>query len=53
MEKDDNSGFGYAAMIETNDSSVLVAYCAGDSTKGDQNMLCRLRIRKIALSELE
>lgn len=53
MEKDDNSGFGYAAMIETNDDSVLVAYCAGDSTKGDQNMLCRLRIRKIALSELE
>ena len=32
-------------------ASVLAAYCAGDSTKGDENMLCRLRIRKISLSE--
>lgn len=52
LERDPDAGFGYAAMLETRDGAVLLAYCAGNANMGDQNMLCRARICKVPLCEL-
>lgn len=52
LEQDAHAGFGYGAAIETRDGAILLAYCAGTDTLGDQNMLCRGRICKIPLCEL-
>ncbi len=49
FENDDRRGFCYCAIFET-ESSLLLGYCAGgDEDKG--GTLCRLRIRKIGLTE--
>ncbi len=48
IENDKTRGFAYTAIHELNDKSILLAYCAGGD-KGDKDMLCRIRIRKIKL----
>ena len=50
LEDDDTGGYCYTAIHFT-ESVVLLAYCAGDYVK-DYSILTRLRIRKIALTEL-
>ena len=50
LEDDDLSGYCYTAIHFT-ESAVLLAYCAGNDVK-DYSILSRLRIRKIALSDL-
>ncbi len=51
IETDEKSGFCYVAIHETDDGSVLLAYCAGGIADGCT--LNRLRIRKINLSEVK
>ena len=50
LDEEPGSAYGYTAIHETDDGSVLLAYCAG-STK-DECMLNRLRIRKISPEEI-
>ncbi len=47
IETDERSGFCYVAIHETDDNSILLAYCAGSVEDG--STLNRLRIRKIRL----
>lgn len=51
LETDEKSGFCYVAIHETEDDSILLAYCAGGIADGCT--LNRLRIRKINLSEVK
>lgn len=50
IETDEKSGFCYVAIHETDDGSILLAYCAGSAADG--STLNRLRIRKIRLNEV-
>ena len=50
LEEDPGSAYGYTAIHETQDGSVLLAYCAGSTE--DECMLNRLRIRKISPEEI-
>ncbi len=51
IETDESRGYAYTAIFETNDNSILLAYCAGG--EGDvHSMLERLRITKISIDEL-
>lgn len=51
IEDDDTRGYGYPAVFQTNDGSLLLAYCRGDALDG--NTLCRLGISKIEISSVE
>ncbi len=48
IESDPKSGFCYGAIFETDDDSLLIAYCAGGVNDG-AGTLVRLRIRKVPL----
>ncbi|MBQ5816580.1 MAG: exo-alpha-sialidase, partial [Oscillospiraceae bacterium] len=51
IETDESHGYAYTAIFETNDNSILLAYCAGG--EGDvHSMLERLRITKLSIDEL-
>ena len=51
IETDESRGYAYTAIFETNDNSILLAYCAGG--EGDvHSMLERTRITKISIDEL-
>ena len=51
LETEKQRGYCYTAIHETTDNSILLAYCAGGIEDG--GILCRLRIRKISLDELQ
>ncbi|MBR6557212.1 MAG: exo-alpha-sialidase [Clostridia bacterium] len=51
LEDDETRGFCYAAIHETRDGGLLLAYCAGGL--GDRNCLRRLWIRKISRDEIK
>ena len=51
LEDDETRGFCYAAIHETRDGGLLLAYCAGGLE--DRNCLRRLWIRKISRDEIK
>lgn len=51
IENDENSGFCYCVIHETDNGDILLGYCAGGV--GDDGVLNRLRIKKIYKNEIE
>ena len=52
VETDERRGYAYTAIFETNDNSILLAYCAGGAPEDVHSMLERTRITKISIDEL-